>query len=70
MARGALYKTLQRLEEKGLLGWVMEEGTPERGGHPRRAFSVTTRGVDVLRESRLALTRLWDGLESVFEGKE
>lgn len=70
VSRGALYKTLERLEKKGLLAWGMEEGTPERGGHPRRSFSVTPRGIGALQETRQALTRLWEGLESVLEGKK
>ena len=70
VSRGALYKTLERLEKKCLLEWGMEEGPPERGGHPRRSFTVTARGIAALQESRLALTRLWEGLDSVFEGTE
>jgi DNA-binding PadR family transcriptional regulator len=70
VSRGALYKTLERLEKKGFLEWGMEEGAPERGGHPRRSFTVTARGVAALQESRLALNRLWEGLDSVFEGTE
>ena len=36
VSRGSLYKTMERLEAKGLLTWDVEEGSPERGGHPRR----------------------------------
>jgi DNA-binding PadR family transcriptional regulator len=65
LSRGALYKTLERLEGKGLLGWTTEEAAPDRGGHPRRRFAVTPAGVEVLRSSREALFRLWDGLDGV-----
>jgi DNA-binding PadR family transcriptional regulator len=65
VSRGSLYKTLERLESKGLLCWVEEDGTPRRGGHPRRRFDVTPRGIAVLRDSREALMRLWEGLDGV-----
>lgn len=69
VSRGALYKTLERLETKGLLTWRTEEGPPERGGHPRRLFTATPRGITALQEARQALTRLWEGLDSVLEGE-
>ena len=65
VSRGALYKTLDRLESKGHLTWSTEDATPERGGHPRRLFTVSPVGVEVLRGSRTALYRLWDGLDSI-----
>ncbi len=67
VSRGALYKTLERMEGKGYVDWSTEATTPDRGGHPRRRFTVTPVGVEVLRSSREALLRLWDGLEGVFE---
>jgi DNA-binding PadR family transcriptional regulator len=65
VSRGALYKTLERLEEKGLVEWDVEEGIPERGGHPRRRFRVTSAGIATLKLSRETLLRLWEGLEGV-----
>lgn len=65
VSRGALYKTLERLEDKGFVAWEVEEATPGRGGHPRRRFNVTPEGVSALRASRDALYRLWHGLEDV-----
>jgi DNA-binding PadR family transcriptional regulator len=65
VARGTLYKTLERLEHKGLLRWEEEAGSPERGGHPRRRFAVTERGMVILRESRAVLDSLWDGLDMI-----
>ena len=69
VSRGALYRTLDRLEGKGFLAWDLEEESPERGGHPRRRFRVTEAGVAALRTSRQALSNLWDGLESVLGDK-
>ncbi len=63
--RGALYKTLDRMEAKGLVSWTVEPATPERGGHRRRLFTVTPGGIQALKASRSALFNLWDGLDSV-----
>jgi DNA-binding PadR family transcriptional regulator len=60
-----LYKTLERLEVKGFVEWEVEEATPDRGGHPRRLFTVTREGVAALRDSRDALFSLWKGLDTV-----
>lgn len=65
VTRGTLYKTLDRLESKGLVDWEVEEAGPERGGHPRRRFRVMPAGVHVLRSSRATLFRMWEGLEPV-----
>lgn len=65
VSRGALYKTLERMEAKGYLAWTVEDATPDRGGHPRRLFGVTPVGVELLRTSRDALIRLWDGLDPI-----
>jgi DNA-binding PadR family transcriptional regulator len=41
---GALYTTLDRLEEKGLITTSMGEPTPVRGGRPKRLIRVTAKG--------------------------
>lgn len=64
-SRGALYRTLERLEVKGYVEWVIEHEAPRRGGHPRRRFTVTPEGVAVLSASRTALQELWSGLEAL-----
>ena len=63
--RGALYKTLDRMELKGLVKWQTEPAIPGRGGHRRRLFEVTPAGVRALQTSRNALFNLWEGLETV-----
>ena len=65
VSRGALYKTLERLELKSFVEWEVEEATPGRGGHPRRLFRVTREGILALQASRNALYRLWQGLDGV-----
>jgi len=65
IARGALYTALDRLEAKGCLRSRLGEALAERGGRPRRYFSVTPAAVRALKQSRLALMRLWNGLEQI-----
>lgn len=65
VSRGALYTTLRRLEDKGYLQSWTGDATPERGGRPRRFYSVTPAGLEAVRASRRALTRLWRGLGPV-----
>jgi DNA-binding PadR family transcriptional regulator len=64
VARGALYTALDRLESKGCLRSKLGEPLAERGGRARRYFTVTPTAVRSLKESRLALMRLWRGIES------
>ena len=64
-SRGALYVTLARLEEKGLLRARPVEAGGERAGRPRRYLRVTGDGLRALRSSRATLLRLWNGLESL-----
>lgn len=65
VSRGGLYATLDRLEDKGFIGWELEDEGPDRGGHARRKFHVTDSGIAALRESRRALLSLWTGLEEL-----
>jgi DNA-binding PadR family transcriptional regulator len=65
VARGAVYVTLDRLDEKGLLSSRHSAGSPERGGHPVRAFKVTPAGFGALRRSVAAMRNMQAGLEAV-----
>jgi len=68
VTRGALYRTLDRLSEKGMVEWEVEpSGTPERGGHPMRRLRVTGEGLEAVRESHAVLMRFFDGLDPVLE---
>jgi DNA-binding PadR family transcriptional regulator len=59
----AVYITLRRLEEKGLLSSWMSEPTAERGGKARRCVKITHRGIVSLREARHVLDQMWKGLD-------
>lgn len=63
VSRGALYTSLDRLEDKGFLRWKVGAGVPEREGLPRRRYHVTPSGVAALRQSRDVLKRMWRGIE-------
>ena len=67
VARGALYTALERLETKGCVSSKTGEATDERGGRPRRYFTVTSQGLAALRTTHAALRNLATGLESLLE---
>ena len=60
---GALYRTLDRLENKGYVSSAFGAPTSERGGRSKRYFKVRPLGLRTLRASRDALAAMWDGLE-------
>lgn len=65
VSRGALYRTLDRLADKGLVAWSLEEADESRGGNPRKRFSVTPDGVEALQRARAVVSRLSSGLEDL-----
>jgi PadR family transcriptional regulator len=67
VSRGALYTSLDRLEDKGLVRWKVASGTAIRDGLPRRAYTVTPAGIAALRASRDVLQRMWRGLDGVLK---
>ena len=64
---GAAYAALDRLERNGLVSSTIGNPTAERGGRARRYFRVTPRGVRAVRDTREALTALWQGLPQLEE---
>lgn len=63
ISRAAVYVTLRRLEKRGLVLSWMSEPTGERGGKARRCVRVEPEGVELVRESRRTMERMWDDLE-------
>ncbi len=61
---GAVYKTLERLEDKRLVASRVGEPTPERGGRRKKHFRVAAAGQRVLRQSIAGLRNMAEGLES------
>jgi PadR family transcriptional regulator PadR len=60
---GALYRTLDRLEDKGYVSSAFSDPTPARGGRSKRYFTVRPLGLENLRASHEALSAMWEGLE-------
>ena len=58
----AVYATLDRLEDKGLVASRPGEATPQRGGRAKRHFTVTAAGVRALNATRAATHNIWRGL--------
>jgi DNA-binding PadR family transcriptional regulator len=61
-APGAMYTTLQRLEDKGLLKSHTGDPLPVRGGRARRYYALTGAGARALREARRGEAALWAGI--------
>lgn len=60
---GALYLTLDRLEEKGFVASRMGDPTPQRGGRAKRYFSVTRAGAEAVLRAQRAYRSLLEGVE-------
>jgi DNA-binding PadR family transcriptional regulator len=56
---GAIYTTLARLEEKGLLTSRMTEPLPERGGRSRRNYEITGLGASALHQTEEMVLDFW-----------
>ena len=65
--RPAVYVSLRRLEQKGLVTARTGEPSPERGGRARKYFDVTPEGLGRVQEARRALLSMWDGLNTVLD---
>ena len=69
VAAGAVYATLDRLENKGLISSSLTSGTPVRDGRARRYFKLTAAGIRALNESKAALENLWRNAAWPVRGK-
>jgi DNA-binding PadR family transcriptional regulator len=69
VAAGAVYATLDRLEEKGLTSSTLGPGTPQRGGRPRRFYTVEAAGVQALNQARTATENIWRGVAWPVRGR-
>ena len=69
MALGVVHRTMQRLEEKGLVKSRFGEATRERGGRRKRLFTVTPAGERSLIEARNLRNSLWNAIaKTAFQG--
>jgi PadR family transcriptional regulator PadR len=66
-AIGAIYLTLERLEEKGFVESTLGEATEVRGGRAKRYFKINRSGREVVRRSLRAVGQLTEGMP-ILEG--
>lgn len=66
---GAVYVTLDRLEDKGFVASWLSEPTAERGGRAKRCYRLEALGERALQESAITAKRIWDGIAEIW-GKE
>ena len=59
---GAVYATLERLLDKGLLTASMSDPTPERGGRAKRSFSLTGAGMEAANRAFQDMAAMLEGL--------
>jgi DNA-binding PadR family transcriptional regulator len=59
---GAIYSTLRRLEQKGLVRSFFGEPEPVRGGRARKHVVLTPRGRSAMREAHTAVMRMAEGV--------
>ncbi len=60
---GAIYTTLDRLEQKGYVSSYEGEATPQRGGRSKRYFKVEAPGLRALREADSTRSQLMQGVD-------
>ncbi len=70
VAIGAVYATLDRMQQKGYLESQLLPAGKERRGRPRKFFSLQPPGVQVLRQARRLHDRMWSGVDmAALDGK-
>jgi PadR family transcriptional regulator PadR len=66
---GAVYVTLDRLEDKGFVRSWLSEPTRERGGRAKRCYELQALGERALRESAESVHRLHAVLSEAWGGR-
>ena len=61
IAIGAVYATLSRLEEKGLVRYTLSDPLPVQGGRTRKHFTLTAAGERALAHATGMLARMQRG---------
>ena len=61
IAIGAVYATLSRLEEKGLVRYTPSDPLPVQGGRTRKYFTLTSAGERALAHATRMLARMMQG---------
>ena len=69
ISMGAVYVTLDRLEDKGFVSSWLSDPTSERGGRAKRCYRVEALGEQALQESAVTALRISEIITRVF-GKD
>ena len=67
VAQAAVFIALRRLEDKGFLTSRFDDQAVATTGRVRRYFKATRLGIVRLKESRRALVRLWEGIDTMLD---
>jgi DNA-binding PadR family transcriptional regulator len=68
VSAGAVYATLDRLEQKGFISSEVRPGDDTRAGLPRRYYSIKPSGIRALNEAKAAVDRIWSGVRFPLKG--
>ena len=68
VTRGAVYATLDRMEDKKLTASWLSKPTAERGGRSRRHYRLEKSGQQALRESARAARALYEAIAQSLGG--
>jgi DNA-binding PadR family transcriptional regulator len=60
---GALYATLARLGDKGMVSFTVSDPQPVQGGRARKYCQLTREGKEALHHSAAMLSRMMEGLD-------
>jgi DNA-binding PadR family transcriptional regulator len=62
VSAGAVYATLDRLEQKNLISSEVREGDAARAGLPRRYYTIAPEGIRALNDAKAVVDRVWEGV--------
>ncbi len=66
---GAIYVTLDRMEDKGYISSWMTDPTPERGGRAKRCYRLEALGERALQESAATALRISEAVAKIWGKK-
>lgn len=66
---GAVYATLDRLEDKGLVTSWLSDPTAQRGGRAKRLYQLSPDGETALKEAVLIAKRMSEAVAGRWKGK-
>ena len=66
ISMGAVYVTLDRLEDKGFISSRLSDPTPERGGRSKRLYHLEALGERALEESAATAKRVWETVAEIW----